>query len=120
MRARPNVRAEAYERERKKRHHGLLHDAAGDAVACAYAPILERTVALAAASVLADPPIACTGSAHVLHDGLAKFTALKKLGVLHVALEVVGHALLSDRFFKPLDDGVRGLLPAHVAEHHLA
>src|SRR6266850_8328248 len=52
----------------------------------------------------------------VFDDGGRELRRLQHLRPLHLALEVVGHALLPDRSLQRRLDGVRGLPPAHVAE----
>src|SRR2546422_5059163 len=56
----------------------------------------------------------------IFDDGGGEFRGLQHLGPLHLALEVVRHALLPDRSLERRLDAVRGLLPAQIAEHHAA
>src|SRR5215470_4036862 len=57
---------------------------------------------------------------HVLDDGGAELRALDLFGTLHESREVVRHHLLPDGRLQRGDDAIRGLRPAHVAQHHLA
>src|SRR5215813_5117499 len=57
---------------------------------------------------------------HVLNDGRAELRALHFPGALHQPREVVRDHLGLDRLLEPRNDAIRGVGPAHVAEHHLA
>src|SRR6266446_2911686 len=57
---------------------------------------------------------------HVLDDGGAELRALHFFRALHEAREVVGDHPGLDRLLQRTDNQVRGVRPAHVAQHHLA
>lgn len=61
----------------------------------------------------------------MVDDGLAELAALQQLHValavgLHQPVEVVRDAARADGAVHALDDEVRRVVPAQVAEHHLA
>src|SRR5215470_12531546 len=57
---------------------------------------------------------------HVGDDGAAELGALDLARSFHQPGEVVGHHLLVEGLLQAGDDAVGRLVPAHVAEHHLA
>src|SRR5512134_3424840 len=57
---------------------------------------------------------------HALDDRRPELRALHLLRALHEPREVVGDDLFLDGLLEAGDDPVRGVGPAHVAEHHLA
>src|SRR4051812_25462374 len=59
-------------------------------------------------------------SSEVLDDRGGELGRLQDRGPFHLTLEVVGDALLADGLLERLLDGVRGLPPAQVAQHHAA
>lgn len=60
------------------------------------------------------------GQSHVRDHIIPKLRALAQGRPLHESLEVVSDCLCTDCAVHALDDEIRGLGPAHEAEHHLA
>ena len=83
--------------------------------------ILARTAPHPTLSLDDEPAVGrgdSVGSSDVLDDVLRKLARLDLRGPGHLALEVVGHFLLLDRFGDAVFDAVGGFIPVHVAEHH--
>ena len=56
---------------------------------------------------------------HGFDDRLAEFRAAQEGCPFHQALEIIGDSTGLDGAVHTLDDQVGGLVPAHVAQHHL-
>ena len=54
------------------------------------------------------------------NDVICELGAFAEGGSVHLAFEVIGDGLGSDGAVDALDDQVGSLVPAEVAEHHLA
>src|SRR5687768_11755424 len=59
-------------------------------------------------------------SSQVADDGGGELRRLQDGRALHLALEIVGDALLADGLLERFLDRVRRLAPAHVPQHHAA
>src|SRR5919107_5734938 len=66
------------------------------------------------------PSLSSDGRLHVGDHRVGELRGLQLGRVVHLARQIVGDLLLLNRLLEPLLDQVRGLRPAHVAEHHHA
>src|ERR1051325_877682 len=57
---------------------------------------------------------------HMIDDGVPELRGLQLFRAVHQPREIVRDRLGANRAVHPLHDEVRRLVPAHVAEHHLA